>query len=132
DRAGRRSDAAAGGGGPDLPGGMVPARRGGAPVPARPGARGRGARGGGRGADGGRTRRRRQRPLPALTDGSAGRDRTVTVRALGGRVLPVRGGDRAGRGPVAGNSAHTRRRMGAPARPAAPRGGAPPAGSWGR
>ena len=65
-------------------------------VPARPGARGQGARGGGRGAAGGGARRRRQRPLPALAHGSAGGDRAVTVRALGGRVLPVRGGDGTG------------------------------------
>ena len=69
--------------------GWCRARRGGARVPARPGARGQGARGGGRGAAGGGARRRRQRPLPALALGPAGGDRALAVRALGGGVLPV-------------------------------------------
>ena len=99
DRAGRGPDAAAGGGGPDLPGGMVPQRGGGAPVPARPRARGsRCSRWRPRCREEAEPVRRRPRPLPALARGPAGGDRALAVRALGGRVLPVRGGDRLGEG----------------------------------
>jgi proteasome accessory factor C len=70
--------------------------RGGALVPARPGARGEGAHGGGPGAAGGGARRPRQRPVPALAHRSAGGDRALAVRALGGGVLPVRGSDGTG------------------------------------
>ena len=77
-------------------------------VPARPGAGGQGARGGGRGAAGGGARRPRQRPLPAVAHGSAGGDRALAVRALGGGVLPVRGSEGTGRRPAAGDPAHPR------------------------
>ena len=71
-RAGGRPDAGAGGGRPGLPGGVVPAGRGGADVPHRPHRRLRRARRAGRAAAAGPADRRARRRVPAHPGPAAG------------------------------------------------------------